>query len=448
MPHMEVSLCRGLYDIQTVGDNIPAASVPENTLHRDNHPSQSRKMRILQVVPTYYPAVRYGGPIRSVHGLCAALVRLGHRVEVYTTNVDGPGICDVPLDRPVDLHGVQVHYFPIGSPRRLYRSAAMKRRLHEAIADFDLVHLHSVYLWPTWAAARAARAARIPYIISPRGMLVKSMIRRKSRWLKTAWITLIERRSLAQAAAVHVTAELEAANLRALGLRLPPIRCIPNGVDFPDAEPPPPAVPGTAHAQPYALFLSRIHWVKGLDRLIDAWRQVPELQLVIAGPDEGGYRQTLQRLVASYGLGDRVQFIGKVGDDDKWALYRNAMFFVLPSYSENFGNAVAEAMAMGVAVIVTPQVGIAATVAAAEAGIVTSNDPASLGAACRRLSADPALRQHMGGNGECAAKRLFSWPAIASAMEKVYREAIGASAAPSGPASGVFAASPAPRRRR
>ncbi len=384
-------------------------------------------MRLLHVVPSYYPAVRYGGPIRSVHGLCRALARRGHDVHVYTTNVDGAGVSAVPTDRPVDLDGVLVHYFPVTAPRRLYRSPAMARALRAAVGGFDAVHLHSVFLWPTWAAARAARRARVPYLVSPRGMLVADLIAAKNRWVKTAWIRLIERRTLAEAAAIHVTAELEARELRALGLPLAPLRCIANGLDLPDV----PDVPGVRadgggalDAEPYALFLGRVSWKKGLDRLIEAWKLVPDLRLVIAGPDEGGHRRALEGLIAAYGLSARVQFIGAVEDADKWALYRDAMFFVLPSYSENFGNAVAEAMVMGCPVVVTPETGIAAEVARVGAGIVTSNEPTSLARVLRQLIAEPARRADYAANGAAAARKLFAWDGIALSMEGLLRDAV------------------------
>ena len=131
-------------------------------------------MRILHVVPTYLPATRYGGPIHSVHGLCAALAADGHDVHVFTTSVDGPGDSPVPLGQPVALDHVNVWYFPSRRLRRLYWSPPMARALRRDAASFDLLHLHSVFLWPTWAAARAAAAARVPYVISPRGMLVRT----------------------------------------------------------------------------------------------------------------------------------------------------------------------------------------------------------------------------------------------------------------------------------
>ena len=170
-------------------------------------------MRILHVSPTYLPSTRYGGPIYSVHGLCAALVQRGHEVEVYTTNVDGETVSPVPAGVPVEMDGVKVTYFPTGLGRRLYRSPSMAVTLRRSLSHFHVVHLHSVFLWPTTVGAAAARRIGLPYILSPRGMLVPELIQRKSRLIKKAWIELFERRNLARAAAVHVTSELEAANL-------------------------------------------------------------------------------------------------------------------------------------------------------------------------------------------------------------------------------------------
>ena len=193
-------------------------------------------MKILHVVPTYYPAVRYGGPIRSVHGLASALAAQGHDVHVYTTNADGKGVLPVPLDRPVRLDGVNVWYFATSIGRRIYRSPEMRQALALNIANFDIVHLHSVFLWPTSAAAQAARRARVPYVLSPRGMLVGDLIRRKSSLAKRAWITLFERRNIEQAAAIHLTSEIEASELRALGFRCKRLAVVPNGIELPSGE--------------------------------------------------------------------------------------------------------------------------------------------------------------------------------------------------------------------
>jgi glycosyltransferase involved in cell wall biosynthesis len=387
------------------------------------------RLRILQVVPTYYPAVRYGGTIRSVHGLSAALAKRGHEVHVYTTSVDGDGDLDVPLDRPVDLDGVAVHYFRVPALRRLFWAPSLRRRLHESVSDFDVAHLHSVFLCPTWAAARIAARAGVPYVLSPHGMLIRDVIQRKSRLVKTTWINVVERATLAHAAGLHVTAELEGDEVRALDLPMPEIvRQIPNGIDWPERHLPLSETPFAGLPPRYALFLSRISWKKGLDRLLTAWHKVPDLPLVIAGNDDEDYTPKLRRLAQSLGLESRVVFTGPVSDEHKWALYEKAELFLLPSYSENFGMVVGEAMAMGCPVVVTPEVGVAQIVASEGAGIVTSNDPEKLAAAINALLADESRRHELGRRGVEAARKHFSWSTVVEEMESFYAAAIGAGA--------------------
>lgn len=381
-------------------------------------------LRILQVVSAYYPAVRYGGPIRSVHGLCAALAARGHNVHVYTTSVDGASDMDVPLGKSVELDGVKVHYFRVPALRRFWWAPEMGRRLRESVHQFDVVHIHGVFLWPMFAAARAAARAGIPYVLTPRGMLIRDLIRRKSRWAKMLWINAIERRSLADAAAIHVTAQIEAAELQELGLPAAGVTCIPNGVEW--VTHPKPLADGPFAKLPdrYVLFLSRISWKKGLERLITAWQWVPDIELVIAGNDDENYQPHLMEQVQSLGLGSRITFVGPVADAEKWALYKHAQLFVLPSYSENFGNVVAEAMAMGCPVAVTPEVGIAALVEGADAGIVANGSAPEFAAAVRDLLADPTRLREMGANGARAAREQLSWDAVASQTEDLYRRII------------------------
>ena len=382
-------------------------------------------LRILHVVSAYHPAVRYGGPIRSVHALAAALARRGHDVHVYTTSVDGPSDLDVPTDRPVDLDGVKVHYFPVPMFRRLWWAPALGRRLREQVSEFDAVHVHGIFLWPMVAAMRAAERANVPYVLAPRGMLTRAGIRGKNRWIKTAWINLIERKSLAHAAAIHVTAELEADELKALNLPAPQVTRIPNGVECPAEWTPLAAGPFAGIPERYVLFLSRISRKKGLDRLITAWQWVSDIPLVIAGNDDERYQPKLVELARSLGIAGRVIFLGPVSDADKWALYQHAQLFVLPSYSENFGNVVAEAMAMACPVAVTPEVGIAALVESTGAGIVSDGAPRTFAAAVQALLSDPKRAREMGANGARAARERLSWDAMAAQAEELYRQVIG-----------------------
>jgi len=396
----------------------------DNTLRRT--PQIQPPLRILHVVAAYYPAVRYGGPIRSVHGLCVALARCGHDVHVYTTNLDGNSNLDVPLGRPVEFDGVKVHYFPVPALRRMAWSPALGRRMRSSVREFDVVHTHGAFLLPLWMAARIAARAGVPYVVTPHGMLMREAIRRRSRWVKSAWINLIEGKILARAATVQVTATLEVTEMLEQRLARPEdFTLVFNGLDYPAEHLPLSQTPHAGLPARYALFLSRINWKKGLERLIAAWQHVPGLPLVIAGNDEEGYQPKLMALAQSLGLGQRVLFIGPVRDEHKWALYEQARVFLLPSYSENFGIVVAEAMAMGCPVVITPDVGIAEHVRSARAGIVVRNEPAELGAAVNTLLRDEPGRLEMGRRGRHLVREHFHWNGVAERMEQLYLRMLG-----------------------
>jgi glycosyltransferase involved in cell wall biosynthesis len=382
-------------------------------------------MNLLHVVPTYVPAWSHGGPIYSVHGLCRSLVERGHRVSVFTTDVHGTGRLDVPLAEPVDVEGVEASYFPVSFPRRLYRSPGLARAVRERVGSFDAVHLHSLFLWPTASAARAAERAGVPYVIAPRGMLVPELVARQGRLRKQAWLRLVERRTLRHAAAFHATTELEALEAGRFGLPLPPIHVVPNGIDlapFRDpATPESPAVREWIGAGPFFLFLGRVNWKKGLDRLILALLDLPAVRLAVAGPDEDGHRAELEELARWGSVGDRVRFLGPVHGGDKLALLRSARALVLPSTSENFANAVLESMASGRPVIVTPDVGLAPTVQETGCGLVVAGNPQSLEDALKRLLEDSDLADEMGRRG-CEAAQNFAWSEVAHRMAAVYEE--------------------------
>ncbi len=392
-------------------------------------------MRLLHVVPSYYPAVRYGGPIVSVHALCKALAQRGHDVQVFTTNVDGRANSAVPLGLPVDMDGVKVWYFPVPFLRRLYWSPRMAHALQGQMPSFDIVHTHSVFLWPTWAAARAATLHGVPYVAAPRGMLVADLIKRKSRLLKTAWIRLIERGNLEHAAAIHVTSRIEGDDLAGFNLRLPPVRIVPNGVDLVPADAEGDnegraAVAALTAGPRTLLFIGRINWKKGLDRLIPAMAQLAETHLLIAGNDEEAYQPVLEALARQHGVEHRVRFIGPAYGADKLALLRHASALVVPSYSENFGNVVLEAMAAGCPVVVTPEMGVADIVRESGAGIVVDGAPSALAAGIAQILFDPNALEAMSANGIAAVERQYGWDTVAQQMEAVYQACLAGRPAP------------------
>ena len=376
------------------------------------------------MVPTYLPAWRHGGPILAVHGLCRSLAARGHEVTVLTTHVHGDGVLDVTVGKPVAIDGVEVRYFPVLPPRRLYLSPELARAARDLAGSCEAAHLHSVFLGPTSAAARAAERADVPYVLSPRGMLVPELLRARGRWRKLAWMLLAERRTIERAAALHATSDLEAEEMARLDLPLPPVRVIPNGI-----EPEPwdgetatlsPAVQSLLDGPPFLLFLGRLSWKKGLDRLIPALAHAPEAVLAVAGNDEEEIRPELERLAREAGVAARTVFLGPVHGPDKAALLHRTAALVLPSRSENFGNVVLEAWAAGRPVVVTPGVGLAGTVRETGGGIVTKGTPEDLGEAVRDLLAHPRMADDMGARGAAAVRERFDWAAVARDMERVY----------------------------
>ena len=380
-------------------------------------------MRILHVIPSYLPAVRYGGPIIATHGLCKALVARGHEVRAFTTNIDGAGNTPTPIGLPVDLEGVQVRYFSCPLLRRLYWAPALGRALESEIDKFDVVHLHSVFLWPTWAAARAARKAEIPYVLSPRGMLVKELIRRRSRLAKSAWIHLIEKSNIERAAAVHLTSELEALELKRFGWQFPRLAVIANGIDEPltSAGDVSTDIDAIAAAQPLVLFFGRLSWKKGLDLLLRAFAHSRMGKLAIVGTDDEGLAPQLERLAEDLQIADRVGILARtVIGSEKERLFAAAQLFVLSSYSENFGNTVLEAMRRRVPVVVTAEVGAAEIVQRCKGGIVTKGNAEAFGAAIGQLLENPGLARAMGEAGQRHVMTHYTWAAASALMEELY----------------------------
>ncbi len=374
-------------------------------------------LRILHVVPTYLPATRYGGPIFSVHGLARAQAALGADVSVLTTSVDGPDDSEVPLEQACILDGVKVWYFRSRWLRRLYFSWAMRQWLQAHMVEFDVVHLHSVFLFPTNMAARLCLAAGIPYVIAPRGMLVPELITGKRRFLKTAWIRLFERRTLLKAACFHATSALELHDAYRLGVPVQNPCVIENGVALPNQRDWPAPMP-----VPYVLYLGRLSWKKNLDLLIEACAALTNVHLVLAGaPDQDSVLGDLQRLVTRFDSQSRVTFLGELKGDEKWAWIQHARIVALVSKNENFGNAAAEALCFGTPVVLSNGVGLAAATAAADAGWICDTTVEGIRSAIAAAFYDPLEAKKRGKRGQEWAERSLGWHAAALKTMAIYQ---------------------------
>jgi glycosyltransferase involved in cell wall biosynthesis len=242
-----------------------------------------------------------------------------------------------------------------------------------------------------------------------------------------AWIRWIDRENLEAAAAVHVTSAREAEDALRFDFRWPLIEVVPNGVALPrtpDVRVPSPRIRELVSRENLVLYLGRINWKKGLDRLISAMALLPEAHLAVAGSDENGLEGRLRQQAERLEIVDRVTFTGTVFGRDKAALLRSASVLVLPSHSENFGNVVLEALASSCPVVVTPEVGAAAIVREANAGFVVPGVPGRLAESIRELVEHPGRRREMGLRGRALVRREYSWARVAERMIALYRAAL------------------------
>lgn len=363
-------------------------------------------------------------------GMAAAMQRRGHDVSVYTTNFGTPEENRVPFDEPVLRNGVPVRYYPIHFPKRWETSLPLGRALDRAVPAVDIVHLHSLYMYHDMAAAAACRRHGVPYVIMPHGAL-DPFIWHHSRGRKAIFERIFQNRALERAAAIHYTTEDER-RLAQPYARNPRAIVVGNGVDPAEFDSLPP--PGTFRAmhpeigdRPIVLFLGRLNFKKGLDLLAPAFGRVlaagHDAHLVIAGGDEDMAEKT-RGWLRDAGALERTSFTGMISGAERLAALADASMFVLPSYSENFGIAVAEAMLCRLPVVISDQVNIWEEVAAAGAGLVSGCEVGPVADNIASLLADPVRAHAMGEAGRALVLEKYSWDGIAPALEKAYENVV------------------------
>ena len=420
-------------------------------------------MRILQIVPSI--SLVYGGPSQMVLGLSEALASQGVEVTVLTTDSNGDAgqpPLDVLLNQPVEQDGYVVRYFRCSPFRRYKFSADLLRWLAAHAQEYDLAHIHALFSPVSTAAATVARYRKLPYILRPLGTLDPADLRKKRR-LKQIYAALLERHNLAGAAGIHFTSTQEAKISERFGTQMRDL-VIPLGVQPP--QPPedrgeqegkscfeqsfhPPLLKGEQEGvmpskgeertelsisddQPLVLFMSRIDPKKGLNLLIPALEKLLADKLnfhfVLAGtnPQDPDYENQITEQVKASPLSSRTTITGFVTGELKAALLQNADLFVLPSYYENFGIAVAEAMVAGTPVVISDQVHIWEEVKGAEAGWICPCEVDALTECLREALQDVGEQKRRGLNAQDYALKTYCWDAIALAMIQAYRQIIEA----------------------
>lgn len=278
-------------------------------------------------------------------GLGLAALRYAQALALTNTNVSLFIVDRTKEEIGVDNTAGAVNLVGGGGTGLLSRVIALKKYLDQF--GFDIVHIHGTWTPILAVASFLASSKGIPVVVSPHGCLERWALQHRGSKKKLA-LALYQRRIFSNASMMVATARQEFESIRCLGIETP-VAVIPNGVDMP------PVLTHSQVGERKILFLSRIHPKKGLPDLIAAWALVrqPEWRVVIAGPDEDGHLEELRAQIDSLGLEGDFEFTGLVTGDRKEALFAEADVFVLPTYSENFGIAVAEALARGLPVITT-----------------------------------------------------------------------------------------------
>jgi glycosyltransferase involved in cell wall biosynthesis len=359
---------------------------------------------------------------------------MGNSVDrvIYATDAAQPAATSPfrrlsPDDLPEGAEDVRIRVFRTTPPYQLGFSPGLWLALRRAVADADLVTIHSVNLFPQYAAFTAATGAGVPYIVTPHGSL-DPWLNRSNRLAKRLTNAAWQRRMLANAAAIHFTTAEEAQLAGDLTASAPHL-IVPNGIDLSRFEGERPR--DSFRSQhlggfkgPVVLFLGRVARKKGIDLLIRGFAQATpnrEPILVIAGPDDESLTSGLAAIAADLGVNDRVRFVGPVYGDDQLDALAAADVWALTSHTENFGNAVVEALAAGCPVLVSTEVNLARQVKAADAGVVTSLSIDEIAAALRSLLESPEQRALLRSRGRAFAKR-FDWSIVAPELVSRYRE--------------------------
>jgi len=384
-------------------------------------------MLIIHAIATLDPAA--GGPPRTSLGLASAQAELGH--EVHMVAYRGPSGERVGLEsdagagRPDSAGQVVMHELPLPRAGERFLARAVRAVFRELLPRADVLHLHGV--WESIIRTGAAEARRLgkPYVVAPHGMLDRwSLAQRK--WKKRIALALGYRSMLEGAAFIHGLNTDEVRLLAPLHLTCP-VRIIPNGV-FPEpfASLPPKGTfrrsqPELADA-PFVLFLSRLHYKKGLDHLARAFElladKVPDLRLVVAGPDDGA-RADFEARVARAGLTGRTHVVGPLYGTAKLAALVDAAAFCLPSRQEGLSVAILEAMACGTPVVISeschfPEVGEAG------AGLAVPLDAEAVARALLRVLSEPGEAARMGQAGRKLTFERYLWSEIAELSIDAY----------------------------
>ncbi len=386
-------------------------------------------MRILNVIPSL--SLSTGGPAVNTVSLANVLQNSGIKIALVTTDAKmaaqggDPRASVSPSDFPEKTEDLDVSIFPRRQPFRLAYSPALAEALNSSVRNYDLVHIHGLYLHPTYAAWRSAVRHDVPFVISPHGAL-SPWIRHNGRLHKGIMDILWQRSMLNAAGAVQVTTEVERQQIDLLTVKAPLVVASnglsvgqfsnwTGGIDF-----------RRKHLRGFDGLIimnhGRLSPVKGLDILLCAFARIakdPSLQLVLIGGDDEGYGAKLRGLADEMRISDSLTIVDKLSGAELIEAIQAADIWVLPSHSENFGLAVVEAMASGKPVITSPHVNMAPEAAAADALVMVPNTPEDMAQSIQSLIDDTIRRSQLSRHASEYAWR-YDWSNVAQEYLQLY----------------------------
>jgi glycosyltransferase involved in cell wall biosynthesis len=381
-------------------------------------------MKILFVIPALGNV--YGGPSKSVVELAQAVSSLGVSVDLITTNANGDTNLDVPLQTWISEKSYRVQYFSHWGLGDYKISISLTSWLFQNVTSYDLVHTNAIFSYPNLPAYWACKLYKVPYIITPRGMLEPWALSYKA-WKKRFYYNLFEKSALDHASAIHMLASTEAERAKPLNLKSPLV-VVPNGIHRQDFETLPDSelfyqnFPETRH-KTLIIFLGRVDPKKGLDLLAAAFAklhtQFPEAHLIIAGQDNINFLSTAQGYFAEAGCLDAVTFTGMLTGSLKYAALAAASVYVAPSYSEGFSMSVLEGMASGLPCVITTGCNFPEAAAAQAAHVVDINADKIANALIECLKY-PQEAKEMGDRARQLIFEQYTWDRIALNLSKVY----------------------------